>query len=869
MGLKDMKKNDLIDEVERLQQEVLELRQSSLEKDNLIQKTSLIASIVESSHDAIIGMTVSGTIVSWNKAAAKMFGFSHEEAFGCHVSLLAPPRRKQEFEGICEKLLTGQNVPPFQTIRSRKNGSSFPVIISISPVFNARREIVGMSEIIHDISVRKDMEAALLRNEAKFRSIFENAVEGIYQTTEQGRHLSANPAYVRMFGYASEEELMAEVSDVGSQLYANPADRARFKSLMEEHGLVRDFEVEALRKDKTRIWLSVNARAVKDAGGHTVFYEGMAEDITKRKGTEKSLIQEKRLSDSILDSLPGIFYLFDEELNYIRWNNNLEKVSGYSREELAGMNPLDFFTTEDQRLIRDRIAECFEKGETAVEAPLLLKDGTAIPYFFTGKKVFLDDKVHLLGIGIDISERMRAEQIISEREEKYRQLFELESDAIFLIDNETGRILEANNSASSLYGYRKEELLQKRNTDLSAEPSKTTDATRKGLLKVPLRYHRKKDGTVFPVEITATHTIWNGRKTHLAAIRDITERVKVEEALLKSEEDYRNIYDDAMVGIFQSLPEGRYIRVNSALARIHGFASPEEMISTVTNIGEQLYVDPGDRKRYMELLNGTGKISGFEACLYRKDRSHVWIYMNVRVVRNKDGFVAYYEGIVEDITERKKAREELKASTRKLRRSLVATIDVISMMLQTRDPYTGEHQRRVSRLARAIAQEMGLPKDAVDNIRMAGTIHDIGKMSVPAEILAKPTRLTNIEMNLLKVHPQTGYDILKMVQLPFPIAEIVFQHHERLDGSGYPRGLKAGEILLEAQIMAVADTVEAMSSHRPYRPALGIEAALQEIEQGRNTLYQGEVVEACLKLFRESAFKFNGSWSRPERVQAQ
>jgi HD-GYP domain-containing protein (c-di-GMP phosphodiesterase class II) len=151
---------------------------------------------------------------------------------------------------------------------------------------------------------------------------------------------------------------------------------------------------------------------------------------------------------------------------------------------------------------------------------------------------------------------------------------------------------------------------------------------------------------------------------------------------------------------------------------------------------------------------------------------------------------------------------------------------------------------------------MGLPKDSIDSIRMAGIIHDIGKMSVPAEILAKPGRLNTIEMELLKVHPQTGYDILKVVELPPLIAEIVLQHHERLDGSGYPQGLKGPEVLIEAQVMAIADVVEAMSSHRPYRPALGIDVALREIEEGKGIVYHPGVVDACLKLFRTKGFRF-------------
>ena len=192
---------------------------------------------------------------------------------------------------------------------------------------------------------------------------------------------------------------------------------------------------------------------------------------------------------------------------------------------------------------------------------------------------------------------------------------------------------------------------------------------------------------------------------------------------------------------------------------------------------------------------------------------------------------------------------------------MIGTIQALSSTVETRDPYTAGHQRRVSNLARAIAQEMGLPKDTIDIIRMAGVIHDIGKISVPAEILSKPGRISDIEMSLIKVHSQSGHDILKDVELPYPIAEIVLQHHERLDGSGYPQGLKGDQILLEAQIISVADVVEAISSFRLYRPGFGIDVALEEIEKNKGILYDEKVVEVCLKLFREKGFRFESTES--------
>jgi len=184
------------------------------------------------------------------------------------------------------------------------------------------------------------------------------------------------------------------------------------------------------------------------------------------------------------------------------------------------------------------------------------------------------------------------------------------------------------------------------------------------------------------------------------------------------------------------------------------------------------------------------------------------------------------------------------------------SIEAISLVTEARDAYTAGHQRKVSKLAVALAEEMGFPKDRVEGIKISALIHDVGKINLPAEILSKPGKLSEIEFNLIKNHSQIGHDILKKIDFPWPIAEIVLQHHEKINGSGYPGGLKGDEILLEAKIICVADVVEAMSSHRPYRPALGIEKALEEISQNKGTLYDPEVVDTCFKLFKEKSFKF-------------
>lgn len=225
-------------------------------------------------------------------------------------------------------------------------------------------------------------------------------------------------------------------------------------------------------------------------------------------------------------------------------------------------------------------------------------------------------------------------------------------------------------------------------------------------------------------------------------------------------------------------------------------------------------------------------------------------------IRNVDGKPAEILAIARDITKRKFLEKKLLRSNDKFQKAVEGAIIAISSIVEARDPYTAGHQRRVAALASAVAKEMQLNEDQIIMIRIAGILHDIGKVSVPSEILIKPGKLNDSEFNLIKNHPQVGREILKTMKLPWKICPIVLQHHERMNGSGYPQKLLGKHILLEARIMAVADVIEAMASHRPYRPALGIDKALEEISKNKGKLYDAEVVNACVKLFREKRFIF-------------
>jgi len=224
---------------------------------------------------------------------------------------------------------------------------------------------------------------------------------------------------------------------------------------------------------------------------------------------------------------------------------------------------------------------------------------------------------------------------------------------------------------------------------------------------------------------------------------------------------------------------------------------------------------------------------------------------------HEEGFLAAVADVLATLITKRRVDDELQATLVRLRRTLGGVIDVLVSTVESRDPYTAGHQRRVSDLSRAIATEMGLPRDTIEGVRVAGAVHDIGKISVPAEILSKPGRLTAIEFQLIQAHVTIGYDILKPIRFSWPVAESVLQHHERFDGSGYPAGLAGSSIRVEARILAVADVVEAMASHRPYRPALGIEKALEEIHRGRGMQYDPDVVDACARLFEVRGYRLS------------
>jgi PAS domain S-box-containing protein/putative nucleotidyltransferase with HDIG domain len=511
--------------------------------------------------------------------------------------------------------------------------------------------------------------------------------------------------------------------------------------------------------------------------------------------------------------------------------------------------------------------------ETGIEIPLIIVSGaigeeTAVDCMRLGASDYvMKGNLHRLVPAIERElkeaairrEVKLASKGLRKSEELFRSYLEYAPDGVYMSDLE-GTFLYGNRKCEEIIGYRREELIGKNFLELNILPENSLNiavqllqANMEGKSTGPDEIELiSNEGRLVPVEINTSVVQRMDQRIVLAFVRDITERKRVEAALRESESLSKSLVDymhDAMIIMNW---DGFILFANRAAARIIDFERPEEL--TGHNMVEYLHPD-SFQKAAEDLEAVKADKMGFlsEYQLSSVTGKHIWVESigGKIIFRNASANLV----CIRDITERKRTEQKLQTTLDSLRKAFGTTIQVMVSAVESRDPYTAGHQVRSANLARAIATEMGLPHEKIEGIRVAGSIHDIGKLSIPAEILSKPTRLTELEFSLIKEHARQGYEMLRDVESPWPLAEIVYQHHERMDGSGYPRSLKGDEIIMEARILAVSDAVESMASHRPYRPAIGLNAALEEIEKNKGILYDADAVDACLRLFREEGFQ--------------
>ena len=566
------------------------------------------------------------------------------------------------------------------------------------------------------------------------------------------------------------------------------------------------------------------------------------------------------------------------------------------------MSPLDLFTGDDRQLIEQAIQQVFVTGENTAEAEFSLKNGGKVPYFFTGRKIDLDGAPCLIGMGVDISDRKQAEEELRLAAHKWRTTFDAIGDAVCLVDQDL-KIIQCNQAMVNLAGKPFAEIIgsswQEVMQGTASQPpacacNLMSTSRHRETVTLPLGdrwLHVIADPILDAAEefaggvcIIADITEYQHATQRISNLNALLKAIKnINESLLRVENEadlYRQTCDlllgvpyvrFAWIGLVQ--PESVQVKPVAWAGVEDGYLSEikvtwDDSVFGSGPTGEafrtgrpyvrnDIAADPHSNP-WRDAALQRGYLSSITLPLIHVHEVigilKVYSAKTAAFGAEEIDFLNQIAGDIAVGVKSLRLEQGLENSLKKLRAVVEQTAEAIATMVELRDPYTAGHQRGVTQLACALAAEMGLDEERIEGIRLAGLLHDIGKVVVPAEILNKPGKLTELEFNIIRSHSQMSYNILEKIEFPWPVAQIALQHHELMNGSGYPAGLTGEDILLEARILAVADVVDAMTGHRPYRPALGVEKALEELFRNQGILYDPLVVEACIRLYTEKGY---------------
>ncbi len=563
------------------------------------------------------------------------------------------------------------------------------------------QELLLLMQSLWLVVKRRRTERELRESEEKYRDLFENSVLGIFRTTTEGKFSAINGTFARIAGYDSPQQMMEAIRDVRTQLYVHPEDRDRFVNGLKTDGFVKDFEAQFYHRDGHAVWIMINAKAMRDVQGEIRYYEGTIEDFTVQKNTKEAFIREKIFSDAVLESIPGLVYLYDSDGKLVRWNKSHETVSGYTAEELGRMHLLDWFKGDDEatRVISEGVGRALKEGQYSASANLLTRSGKRIPFFFTAKRLEIEGKTYFTGVGIDITDRQRdqdelraayeqlsasqeelqgqldelvsSERRIRESEMKYRELAELLPQMVFEMDPDL-RVTYANRYAHSAFGLTGQDLKQGFFALSCIDPGQHERARRAlenliaGNPEVNPEYTAiRQDGTTFPA-LVYTAPVYNAGA--LAGFRgviiDISDRKGTENALRESAATLASIFRAAPVGI--GLVSNRILlKVNDLLCAMTGY-SAEELIGRSARI---LYPDDEEFERVgrdkYELIrkSGTGTV---ETRWQRKDKDIRDVLISSTPL-DPENHAAGVTFTVLDITDRKRTEDALRESEGKFR----------------------------------------------------------------------------------------------------------------------------------------------------------------------------------------------------------
>ena len=704
--------------------------------------------------------------------------------------------------------------------------------------------------------LRKEVEA-LRGSEEKYKTLVAASQDAIVEVDERGRIILWNKGAERIFGYSAEEILNQPVTKLMVEKHRE-RHRKGFESFLNENRKIRrSVEGEGLRKDGSRFPIEWSLSNWRGNGKNMV--AAIGKDVSALDKAESKQKQAEELYTAFANSSQiGVYIVQDSRFQFA--NPKFQSRKGFSQDELLGIDPLTIVHPEDREMVRENAVKMLKRERfSPYEFRAVTKGGetrwvmeTVIPIQFLGKRA-------TLGNYMDITERKRAEEALRQSEEKYRALFDSAVIGTFIMDAETMKVVMGNQAAAKAFGFDSvEEAIGVNPLDLIPpdDREKVFKIIVKDMFEQDLREAHEfrvmtKDGRELWVSAVGTKILHQGRLAGLVSFTDITERKRAGEALQESEEKWRSLANNAPNIVMVVNRDGKIEFINRAVPPITTEAVVGKSIYDYTEPEYQYVV-----KEILEHVFQAGGTGSYEARWVGHGGDISWYETQVGPIKH-NGWVDAVMLIMSDITERKNAEKRLKSS-------FINLAETVSRAIESRDPYTAGHQRRVAELAQLVGERMGLDKDRLQGLYIGGLLHDIGKVSIPASILTKPGALAEEEWALIRAHPKQGYRILEDTNLPWPVADMALHHHERLDGSGYPHGIKGDKLSLEVRILAVCDVVEAMGSYRPYRPARIRKEVLREIKSGRGTKYDASIVDVVLQIVENGEFDFawNGRNSR-------
>ncbi len=693
-------------------------------------------------------------------------------------------------------------------------------------------------------------------------NIISTIADSLILLDRQGNIVSVNKAVLDLSGYG-EDELKEKSVEI---LFAEKDFKSTLLDKAIKGEAIRNYELNFKTKSKGNIPTLFSSSIMMDEAGGVTGIVCIVKDITERKNMLDKLKNSEEEYRNLFENMPGAYYRIDREGNLIMINPEGAKLFGYnSFEDILGKNIAQhFYFTPEERKKHLKELEKNKGNLKDFELTLKKKDGTLLVISDTSH-YYYDKEGNIAGVEgifVDITERKEAKMVIIYEQSLLHALMDNIPDFIYFKD-EKNQFVRVNKASGEDRGIKPEDFIGKTDFDIfTEEAAKKCFADDDWVMKTgkPLINRIEKITYLNGMErwFSATKVPRYDEKGKIIGTigitRDITERKQAEENVKNAKDELQIILDSAPAIIFYKNTEGKIIRANKALADLLRLPVRDIIGKTAEEIFPKEQAEKMRKDDREIIISGKPKRDIIQP--HPTPDGLRFLISDKIPYRDKKGKITGVIVLAKDITVQRKSEQELQQTFQKLKKTMDAAIDTMSRIIEAKDPYTSGHQHRVCQLAIRIAQEMKLPEDKIKGIRIASLIHDIGKIGLPSEILSKPTKLADIEFSLIKEHSQIGYDILKSIDFSYPVAQIVLQHHERLNGSGYPNNLRGNKIILEARILGVADVVEAMSSFRPYRPALGIDKALEEISKNKGILYDPEVVDACLKLFKEKEFKF-------------